>query len=262
MPTNNEEKTFALVPAPPHALDKAASGARRILVSMVSETLALAKREASAPAGQLAVVEDAEALFQRGVILYYGEGVPQDYALAANCFRKASEENHAVAQYMLSLCHIYGRGVAQDYAEAVKWYRKAAEQGFADAQYALGFCYANAQGVAQDQAEAVKWYRKAAAQGFVPAQEKIKPVDVAHGDGLNRCHQQRQDAQRELAMELGLPLGRAVEVWLKDGIELHGVLRLKETLLFLDNVKEADIEFRVGSTNFNYADIQSCVRTD
>ena len=93
-------------------------------------------------------------------------------------------------------------------------------------------------------------------------QGEINFGDTSGGDGLKRWHQQRQDAQRALAMELGLPLGRSVEVWLKDGVELHGVLRLKETLLFLDTVKEADLEFEVGRTNFKYAEIQSCVRSD
>ena len=93
-------------------------------------------------------------------------------------------------------------------------------------------------------------------------QGEINFGDSTGGDGVERWHQQRQDAQRALAMELGLPLGRNVEVWLKDGVELHGVLRLKETLLFLDTVKEADLEFVVERTNFKYADIQSCVRSD
>jgi tetratricopeptide (TPR) repeat protein len=51
--------------------------------------------------------------------------------------------------------------VAKDYAEAVKWYRKAAEQNLAVAQNRLGFCYAKGEGVAKDQVEAVKWYREA-----------------------------------------------------------------------------------------------------
>lgn len=41
----NEADNFALVPRPPVALEKAEPGARRILSSMVADTLALAKKE-------------------------------------------------------------------------------------------------------------------------------------------------------------------------------------------------------------------------
>ena len=59
---------------------------------------------------------------------------------------------------------------AEDHAEAVKRYRKAAEQNEAVAQYNLGVCYKNGKGVAKDDVEAVKWYRKAAEQNFAMAQ--------------------------------------------------------------------------------------------
>ena len=53
----------------------------------------------------------------------------------------------------------------QDYAQAAEWYRKAADQGFAGAQVNLGLLYANGQGVARDYAEALKWFRSAADRG-------------------------------------------------------------------------------------------------
>jgi uncharacterized protein len=85
--------------------------------------------------------------------------------------------------------------------EAVKWFRKAAEQNFAVAQYNLGVCYE--QGVAKDEreelfpvlggepVEAVKWYRKAAEQNDVNAQFNLgmclrtgRPGDGGLGRGL------------------------------------------------------------------------------
>lgn len=53
----------------------------------------------------------------------------------------------------------------QNYIEAVKWYRRAAEQDDAVAQGCMGFCYENGFGVPQDYNEAIKWYQKAAEQG-------------------------------------------------------------------------------------------------
>ena len=48
--------------------------------------------------------------------------------------------------------------MTKDDVEAVKWYRRAAEQNDAMAQSNLGGCYAKGQGVAKDEMEAVKWY--------------------------------------------------------------------------------------------------------
>ena len=93
-------------------------------------------------------------------------------------------------------------------------------------------------------------------------QHELNFGDSTSSDGLARWRQQREDAVRALALELGLPLGRTVEVWLKDGIELHGTLRLRESLLFLDNVQESSLEFEIGRATFRYSDIQSCVRSD
>ena len=55
----------------------------------------------------------------------------------------------------------YGEGVAQDIKEGVKWCRKAAEQGHERAQFLLGWMYQNGNGVAKDGKEAAKWFRKA-----------------------------------------------------------------------------------------------------
>ena len=94
-----------------------------------------------------------------------GQGVAKDQAEAVKWFRKAAEQKDAYAQKNLGVCYANGQGVAKDQAEAVKWYRKAAEQNDASAQCCLGGCYASGQGVAKDQAEAVKWFREAAEGG-------------------------------------------------------------------------------------------------
>ena len=112
-----------------------------------------------------------------------GEGVAKDQVEAVRWFRKAAEQNNAVAQYNLGLC--YEHGVAKDEreelfpvaggdpVEAVKWYRKAAEQNYAPAQNNLGLCYEHGNGVAANRVEAMKWYRKAAEQNDVEAQYNL-----------------------------------------------------------------------------------------
>ena len=50
-----------------------------------------------------------------------------------------------------------GHGIPQDYAQAAQWYRKAAEQGLENAQCKLGFAYGKGHGVPQDYAEEYFW---------------------------------------------------------------------------------------------------------
>jgi len=80
---------------------------------------------------------------------------------AVKWYRKAAEQDHALAQYNLGACYAFGQGVAKDCVEAVKWYRKAAEWNLALAQSNLGVCYAKGEGVRKDEVEAVRWYRRA-----------------------------------------------------------------------------------------------------
>jgi len=72
--------------------------------------------------------------------------------------------------------------------EAVKWYRKAVEQNYALAQTNLGICYYNGDGVSKDQVEAYKWLLLAARQGDEHAKEGVtllehvlRPEQIAEG---------------------------------------------------------------------------------
>ena len=112
----------------------------------------------------------APAQFGLGFLYANGQGVAQDYAEAANWYRKAADRGDAHAQANLAILYANGQGVAQDYAEAAGWYRKAADQGDAHAQLSLGLLYASGQGVPQDHAQAASWYRKAANRGDAHAQ--------------------------------------------------------------------------------------------
>ena len=75
----------------------------------------------------------------------------------------------------------------------MKWYRKAAEQNYALAQYDLGVFYAKGEGVAKDDAEAYKWFLLAAAQGFEESkrlaatiEKYISRGEIADGQKLAR----------------------------------------------------------------------------
>lgn len=112
---------------------------------------------------------DAYAQFLIGKCFHKGDGVDQNYDLAAFWFRKSADQGNAFSQFALGLYYGQGWGVTQDYKQEVYWFSKAAEQDNPDAQYMLGLCYASGEGVTQDNAQAAYWLHKAAEQGYEDA---------------------------------------------------------------------------------------------
>lgn len=74
------------------------------------------------------------------------------------------EKGYIGAQVNLGTMYAYGVGVEQDYAKAAEWFKKAAEQGNAGAQFNLGRMYEVGDGVEQDSVKAADCYKKAAMQ--------------------------------------------------------------------------------------------------
>jgi TPR repeat protein len=130
-----------------------------------------------------------------------GQGVPQDFAEAAEWYRRAAEQGHADAQFNLGFLYVNGQGIPQNYAESSEWYRRAAEQGYADAQYNLGAMYAKGQGVSRDLVITYALSSLSAAQGNEGARDNR---DLAL-ESLN--HEQVTEGQR-LASEwqVGTPV--------------------------------------------------------
>jgi len=81
-------------------------------------------------------------------------------------------------------------------------------------------------------------------------------------DGLKTWREQRVEAHRRLARELGLPLDHAVEVWLRGNIRLRGTLRLRNETLFVDEVSGGELELEVDGVPFTPGEMESCVRMD
>jgi TPR repeat protein len=117
---------------------------------------------------------DADAQF--GLGLKYstgaGAGVALDFAQAAEWYHKAAKQNHALAQFNLSVMFASGQGVPQNDSTALMWTRKAAEGGDAGAQFNLGARYHRASmdrlqmDCAESRIEAYKWFHLASAQGY------------------------------------------------------------------------------------------------
>jgi TPR repeat protein len=145
---------------------------------------------ASAPRSPTEVVDDRPDITQfqfrassnwssnLGIMYANGTGVRQDYAEAAEWYRRAAERGHANAGLNLGVMYASGRGVPRDLAEAARWFRKAAERGDVHAQANLGYMHDHGTGVSQDRAEALRWYRMAADQGHTMARRMLGVVDL------------------------------------------------------------------------------------
>lgn len=72
--------------------------------------------------------------YVNGQKYFSGDGVPQNYARAAEFFRSAGEAGHPYALYSLALMHEHGYGVKKDMAEARRWYERAAKAGHSGAE--------------------------------------------------------------------------------------------------------------------------------
>ena len=81
-------------------------------------------------------------------------------------------------------------------------------------------------------------------------------------DGINHLEIEMLKERRELAVKMGLPLDRQVEVTLSDGRTLKGLMKVHERDLFIPQKRSADILIEIGTIVFRACDISSCLRLD
>jgi hypothetical protein len=89
-----------------------------------------------------------------------------------------------------------------------------------------------------------------------------EPPDSGRVDGLNAWREERRRQIEELARQLRLPIGHPVELFLKSGICLRGVLDLDEVMLLHFRTEQSKACFRIGRATFYFSEIEHCVRTD
>jgi TPR repeat protein len=94
--------------------------------------------------------EEADAAYQRG-----------DYATALALSQPLAGQGDASARGLLGAMSAAGQGLTQDYLLAAEWYRLAAEQGNAASHENLGAMYAAGQGVTRDYELAYMWFQRA-----------------------------------------------------------------------------------------------------
>lgn len=89
--------------------------------------------------------------------------VGRNYARAAQIFLPLAEERDARAQTYLGVMYLRGQGVPQNFAVAAYWLHLASAAGLPAAQYFFGLMYDKGQGMAQDFVLAQAWLNLAVA---------------------------------------------------------------------------------------------------
>jgi len=124
---------------------------------------------------ELAKQGDMDALFMMGQVYELGKfGYEQSNERALECYIQAAKTGDPIAVCNLAKFYIECGPPQQSDEQAVVWLRKAADNHHADAQYMLAQMYeAGRGGLEQSNEQATAWLRKAAAQHHAAANKRI-----------------------------------------------------------------------------------------
>jgi TPR repeat protein len=113
---------------------------------------------------------DIESALGLGTLYARGDGVPQDYAKAAELFETAAAKGHPEGAYNLALLFLSGLGKPESPHRGFMLMTYAAEKGVTSAMYDLGTLHATGTGTTANAFEAAKWIGKAANEGHPEAE--------------------------------------------------------------------------------------------
>ena len=118
----------------------------------------------------LALIQNIpEAQFDIGIFYYH----KQDIKMAIPYLSLAANQNHAKAQYTLSVIYLEGRYVPQDINKAINYLWLAEKQNIPEAQYNLGVIHLNGQYVKLDINKAIHDFTLASDQNIPQAQYNL-----------------------------------------------------------------------------------------
>ena len=94
--------------------------------------------------------------------------------LTFNWCNESAEQDHAMAQHLLSKMYYFGEGTTEDKAKAFYWCEKSAEKDCAEAQFDLGTMYLRGDGVVANKEQADYWTKKSYENGYETAKDILK----------------------------------------------------------------------------------------
>lgn len=104
---------------------------------------------------------DAQKMYELAMKHIYGDGVPEDNALAAQLLENAHAMGHREAGYNLGICYHYGYGTPIDLARAFALYLEAAKAGHGKGMELVGRFYNRGIYVERNREKAEYWLSKA-----------------------------------------------------------------------------------------------------
>ncbi len=129
----------------------------------------------------LAAGGDPFAQRNLGHLYRLGLGVPQNFEVALNWYRRAAEQGLVRAEANLANMLLRGQGVNQSPREAAQWFHRAAVAGHAISQFNIGQMYRKGLAVPQDNAKALAWFELAADAGH---DRSIELAAILSGEGI------------------------------------------------------------------------------
>ena len=106
-----------------------------------------------------------------GELLFLGkDGVPQDYARAAQLFEQARAHKNTWGNDMLGTCYLFGYGCQKDPARALQLFQEV-DYSTNLLNYGLGTIYTEGLGVPEDIKKGVEYFQKC--KNYAPAQEAL-----------------------------------------------------------------------------------------
>lgn len=124
--------------------------------------------------GQASAMGNPAAQDVLGNMYEDGDGVEQDYAVAAELYRQSSEQRYPAGMHDYGDLLLYGCGVKEDPETGFRLICEAVElSNDPDFIFTESVCYLNGLGVGKDESKAVSLLREAAGKGSVRAKSNL-----------------------------------------------------------------------------------------
>lgn len=104
---------------------------------------------------------NAQELFELAMKHIYGDGVPEDNALATKLLIRSHEMGHVEATYNLGICYHCGFGTDVDLEKAFERYLESANAGYGKGMELVGRFYNQGIYVEKNRRQAEYWLQKA-----------------------------------------------------------------------------------------------------
>jgi len=125
--------------------------------------------------------DNADAMYNIGLLYMNGQGVKQDFKLTKQWFKRAAFYGSVDAAYNLGSLYMSRKFGFPSKKDALYWWKQAAEQGHADSQYNLAILLAYGHATRIDNKAALSWWYKAANSGH---KQSAQALSEAYSRGL------------------------------------------------------------------------------